>query len=385
MTKRLLSFALALMMILSVTTFCVSAEIEVPEEVANAAGADGVDEGAVLTLFDEPVSTTWGTKANVLPEGYTFKTDGQYGLTLIFKFEGTIPGTIFGKIDANVTTLRTTNEDAVDDEGNPILDDEGNPVKKQVEETRGPIWNGNWVHDGYQTNSVELWGDGIYLYYFPFRNIDNNWTNVPSIKDVTKVNSLQIFNQSGALGNNRAGQIVTDENMTATCLGVLEGDITKYDIYAYNKLTDEYEAKESGVSINGKSNSNYAQWRKLPDFTDLFGLDFGAEENEYVSGWVTREGAEIGETDIVKIVEPLYTEFDPADKVAVTFVDAKGDELATVEGLKGQGLLDAVPAGPAKASNGVEYFTFAGWSVDGENVIDAKSYAYEDDTTLVPV
>jgi len=384
MTKRLLSLALAVMMVLSLCTFCVFAEIEVPEEIETAAGKDGVDDGAILTLFDEPVSTTWGTKANVLPEGYTFETDGKYGLTLIFKFEGTKPGTIFGKIDANVTTMRTTNNNAVDENGEPVLDEDGNPVKEVVEETRGPIWNGNWVHDGYSTNSIQLWGDGIYLYYFPFRNIDNAWTNVPSVAGKTKVNSLAIFNQAGALGNGRAAGIVSDETMTATCLGVLEGDITKYDVYAYNKLTDEYEVKDSGVSINGKSNSNYAQWKKLPDLTQLFGVNFGAEENEYITGWLDRDGEAVGETDIVKIVEPAYAEFNEEDLINVTFLDAYGAELATVKGLKGKGLIENVPAAPEKATNAIEVFRFKSWTIDGEVVSDPASYKYKGDTTVVP-
>ena len=373
------------MMILSVTTFCVTAVNEVPEEVATAAGADGVDEGAVITLFDEPVSTTWGTKANMLPEGgYTFQTDGQYGLTLIFKFEGTKPGTVFGKLMPQVSTNRTTNKDAVDEEGNPILDEEGNPVKEVVSETRSPEWNGNWVNDSYNTNSYELSGDGIYLYYFPFRSINNDWTNVPSIKDVTKLNSFLIFNQYCALGNNRAGKVETSEEMTATCLGIIEGNITAYDVYAYNKLTDEYEAKDSGVSINGASNSNSAQWKKLPDFSELFGVNFGAEENEYITGWVDRDGEAVGEADIVKIVEPVYAEFDVNDLVKVTFLDAKGDELTTVDGLKAQGLLGDVPAGPDKASNGVETYVFAGWTINDELVADPASYKYTGDTYVVP-
>lgn len=59
MTKRLLSLALAVMMVLSLCTFCVFAEIEVPEEIKLAAGADGVDDGTIVTLFDDPVTTTW--------------------------------------------------------------------------------------------------------------------------------------------------------------------------------------------------------------------------------------------------------------------------------------------------------------------------------------
>lgn len=82
MTKRLFSFALALVMILSLGTFCIVAEDEMPEDVLiDEPGEDGIGDGAVVTLFDEPVTTTWGTKVSVLPEeGYTFKTDGQRGL-----------------------------------------------------------------------------------------------------------------------------------------------------------------------------------------------------------------------------------------------------------------------------------------------------------------
>ena len=130
MTKRLLSLALAVMMVLSLCTFCVFAEIEVPEEIETAAGADGVDDGTIVTLFDDPVTTTWGVTAKVLPEeGYTFKTDGQLGLTFIFKFEGTKPDTVFGKLFPNITTNRVTKNDALDENGDPIkniwhIDDE---------------------------------------------------------------------------------------------------------------------------------------------------------------------------------------------------------------------------------------------------------------------
>ena len=388
MTKRLLSLVLAVMMAVSMCTFCAVAVNEVPADIIEAAGADGVDEGAILTLFDEPVSTTWGTKANVLPEeGYTFKTDGQYGLTLILKFEGTTPGTVFGKLMPQVYTKRTAMQDKVDESGEKVLDADGNVVKEEVvfEETKSPENNGNWVNDVYSTNSIEISGDGIYLYYFPFRNINNEWTNVPSIKDVTKLISFQIFYQYGALGNGRAGKVVADTNMTATCLGVIEGNITAYDVYAYNKLTDEYETKASGVSINGASNSNYAQWKKLPDYSELFGVNFGAEDDEYITGWVKRDGTAVSDTDVaVKIVEPTYAEFNVEDLVEVTFLDADGNKLATVDGLKAQGLLGDVPASPEKASNGVESYAFAAWTVNGEIVADPASYKYTGDTTVIP-
>ena len=162
MTKRLLSIALALAMVLSLGSFCVMAEGELPEEeIVTGPGEDGIGDDAVITLFDEPVSTTWGTSANVLPNGYTMTTDGQYGLTLIFKVEGTKPGTVIGKFHPIVTTNRVTDQDAVDEEGKPVLDAEGNPVKAVVTEKKSSEWNGNWVNDSYQTNSKELWGDGI--------------------------------------------------------------------------------------------------------------------------------------------------------------------------------------------------------------------------------
>ncbi len=241
----------------------------------------------VVTLFENPVSTTFGTKKNLLPDGFTATVSGLTGYTVLLKIDGIPYGETakWGGIRPVVTAVNGSTYDPL-----------------------SPVWCGNWANDTYRANSYTFSENGYYLYYIPFKNITNDYLNSEkTVAGVSRLNSLTVFDKTGSLGWYGAADTTTDENITVTLVGMVEGNITPFDVDA--KYGDDVLAtKKTTASINMLNSVNNAGWAKLDTAFDLFGGQLGSTDTSYIKHW-TNDAGDINEYILTeKVVRPVYGE-----------------------------------------------------------------------------
>ena len=357
--KRLLSLLLAVLMVVSITSFAVAAEgEEVVTGPANLTQQTGVFFEGENAL--EPV--VLGSTEQKVWEGDVDFADATAGITFVYEIKGAD-----APIDPGCWNM------------NYVKNAEGGTADIG---TNNWFYNNSW-HGVTYREGLQFDTDGIYYTYINYRmtpNSGDKFYGVNSMSLFKSVNSCTISN--------------TNENATFQMLAIIENNlIVTVNFYGlddeflgtatYQYTFGENKNNEDGTKVFGhgllKTPVEIAQTiegielpSKESDATYRYDLIFTDKAGNKVSG-------------VYKSLD-LYADFEAIDNTRADykFVDVNGNMITSGVAKKGDSVVYEGEE-PTKAEDTDNTYTFKCWSVNGEEV-DLDDFVLEDDATaFVPV
>ncbi len=258
-------------------------------------------------IYDEPISTTFGTAKNLLPEdGYTFRTDDKGGLTFLLKFEGIPAGESVTYAKNRISIYHTLVSEKTE------TNEDGEEVKVAIP---GNINNFNsYMWNGYAGTPKTLTEDGVYAWYVPFSDLsgDTAFWNAhyfSSAAGVTKVEEFKPF-QNG-YGN---GDYTVSDDITVSLVGIVEGNITPRIVAAYSADNKMLGMKMTTVSVDAKATKTVwsdSKITKVDTGFSLFGDMIGSDGTQFVSSYADANGNKIEYVLGQSSIYPQYSEALP--------------------------------------------------------------------------
>ena len=363
--KRVLSLVLATVMILSLCTFCATAE--------GTSSSSFVSSGTVKlpNLSKETVSKD-GFKAW---EGNVSFDTSSKAITFVFRIKGAAEQIVATKVAPTLVLADGT------------------------EWTWGVSSGDKWQWDNIWKNifapEMVIEKDGVYYLYLNQKVLVNNGSIA-----IQGVKSLNIFSTKG--NNKKDAAKNNNDNATFEMLNIVQNDLsTEARFYNGDTLLTTQTTKYTSVGNNsagdnltgitdGVNNSKAKQFGavKTPDefFAQQTDVPLPTKESDeqyaYVFDcWVDANGNPV---DAVYRDMDLYATFKPVANThaVVTFLDVSGNVLQT--GAVEKGTHPSCPDPVKTADDNYNYF-FAGWTIDGETTVDLGTYEVSEDVTFSPV
>lgn len=245
------------------------------------------------------------------------------------------------------------------------------------------FWKNSW-QGAYLREMVDgFYENGKYYTYIQSRMVDQT--------KFTSVNSFTLFKTGYST-------TVSNENDNATfqLLAIIENNLQPtVEFYDENGVL---LGQATHAYTNGPTSIDWANALKFYGFGKLLtptqlaetidGIELPTKASDetynYRLVWKNADGEIV---DGVYKSEELYADFVPVEKtsISVTFVDAEGNNISTDDQNIGANPVFNGTA-PTKSEDATYTYTFAGWSLDGETVLDFAEYTLEGDAvTFIPV
>lgn len=273
---------------------------------------DYTDEDFELggVIYDEPISTTFGTSENLLPEGgYTFKTDGVGGLTLLLKVEG---------LKGQSVSLGSAKIAFYHDEV-PAQDAWNSEETSAEARTINNLNSTYWQRSGFQR---EFTSDGVYALYVPFASLHQSWKYYDANKfsskgGLTKLEEFAPFAGAAYKGSSGTLTETTDETVSLSLIGIIEGDVHTHTVFAKNAEGKDLAMGITTLSVDAKpTNGNTRSvWTQLDTGFSLFGDMIGSDGSVYVSSYATKDGRAI---DYIIGESSVYPQYSAALPVVIS-------------------------------------------------------------------
>ena len=364
--KRVLSLVLATVMILSLCTFCATAE---GTTITEPAQADGYfDLTSNTTPVAIPKTADLKEPVNLWTGNVDFGTSGAGIVSFIVKATGVNTPMGLTRFKPTFTVKNSINWWGFSN-----------------------AWGGkNTGMDGVGTEpsfALTIPKDGTYILTFgrkPFAMDAGG--NLMTITAVNVADRKSNFSSSAWASWPLAND---NENATLQLLAIASGNQAyTANFYAEDgstligSYTKEYPKAKEAVDAETTKKSTVL----TPD--EMFNLSGLAkptkdsdEQYSYVLQWVDANGNPV---DAVYKNMNLYASFKPVANThaVVTFLDVSGNVLQT--GAVEKGTHPSCPDPVKTADDNYNYF-FAGWTIDGETTVDLGTYEVSEDVTFSPV
>ena len=286
-----------------------------------------VPADATLDVYriENPVSTSFGTKADLLETPYVVQQDGLNGLGFIFKVEGIKDGETVGLKglfpSVSHTVVTTVEQQKVDEAGELVFDETGAPVMETVTSSEKKTYSnlgnhGNWVNT--KPNNITLSANGYHMIYVPFNALDNN-LSMTSVAGDTTINSLSVFNAGGNWNNGNVTMTV-DENITISLVAICENDSTAGILFV--KDADGTTLLGTGNTLDAMDTtwiSTDSVWvRSVTSITDVYEGNGAAPYGQAIDHYVDTQGNEYAPDDFILGTATLTAVYGDRDIVKYT-------------------------------------------------------------------